>query len=66
MPNLTEDQLRRLRFAAEEILRVIGEIEGTKRWEPAATDPLVRFAAVSQVSSAGAVDEDIIVVGEPE
>ena len=66
MPDLTQDQLRRLRSAADEIQQVIGEIEAAKRWETAATEPLIRYAAVSQVCAAEAGDEDIIVAGEPE
>ena len=66
MPDLTQDQLRRLQSAAEEIQQVIGEIEAAKRWETAATDPLIRYATVSQVCGAEAADEDIITVGEPE
>ena len=66
MPDLTQDQLRRLRSAADEIQQVIGEIEAAKRWEAAATEPLIRYATVSQVCGGEAADEDIIVAGEPE
>jgi hypothetical protein len=66
MPELTQDQLRRLRSAAEEIQQVICELEQSKRWEAAAAEPLSRYAAVSQLCGAEAAADDIIVAGEPE
>lgn len=67
MPELTDDQLRRLRAAAVEIQRVICEVEAAQRFEPAATEPLIRCAAVTHVSPAGFdAGNDIVVDGEPE
>jgi len=61
MPDVTKDQLRRLQSAAEEIQRVISEIETANLQHPPAATVLIRCAAASPAD-----DDDIIVAGEPE
>jgi hypothetical protein len=66
MPNLAEDQLRRLLAAAEDIQMILRELTAADAPEAEAAEPLVRCASASSSFSATALDDDIIVDGEPE
>ena len=66
MPNLTKDQLRRLKSAAETIQRVVRELETAEIADAVRAEPVVRYASVPAASSAGTLGDDVIVAGEPE
>ena len=67
MPEVTEHQLQRLHSAAEEIQRVISEIQSANAQAAPETTRLIRYAAASPApAGATAGDNEIIVAGEPE